>query len=54
MQIKGEPRIALARFGAIGKVVGEHLDPGIVGLALAVVSAHHTRRSEQAMAGSAC
>ena len=30
-------RVAIAGFGAIGKVVAEHLDRGIDGLALAAV-----------------
>src|SRR5881394_751512 len=44
-------RVAIAGFGAIGKVVAEHLDRGIDGLALAAVSARDTARAERAMAG---
>jgi len=44
-------RVAVAGFGAIGKVVAEHLDRGIEGLALAAVSARDVGRAEQAMAG---
>jgi len=47
-------RVAIAGFGAIGKVVAEHLDRGIEGLALAAVSARDTARAEAAMAGFAC
>ena len=50
-------RIAVAGFGAIGKVVAEHIDPklhgGIDGLELAAVSARDTARAERAMAGFA-
>src|SRR5437762_13815340 len=46
-------RVAIAGFGAIGKVVAEHLDRGIDGLALAAVSARDTARAERAMAGFA-
>jgi aspartate dehydrogenase len=44
-------RVAIAGFGAIGKVVAEQLDRGIEGLALAAVSARDTKRAEAAMAG---
>jgi aspartate dehydrogenase len=44
-------RVAIAGFGAIGKVVAQHLDRGIDGLALAAVSARDTMRTERAMAG---
>src|SRR5260370_15225965 len=44
-------RVAIAGFGAIGRVVAEHLDRGIDGLALAAVSARDTARAERAMAG---
>jgi aspartate dehydrogenase len=47
-------RVAIAGFGAIGKVVAEHLDRGIDGLALAAVSARDVARAEAAMAGFAC
>src|SRR3954468_25070890 len=43
-------RVAIAGFGAIGKVVAGHLDHGIEGLALAAVSARDTARAEAAMA----
>src|SRR5438874_6576322 len=46
-------RVAIAGFGAIGKVVAEHLDRGIDGLSLAAVSARATKRAEAAMAGFA-
>ena len=44
-------RVAVAGFGATGKVVAEHLDRGIDGLALAAVSARDTARAERTMAG---
>ena len=44
-------RVAIAGFGAIGRVVAEHLDRGVGGLALAAVSARDTVRAEAAMAG---
>ena len=47
-------RVAIAGFGAIGKVVAEHLDRGIDGLALAAVSARDVVRAETAMDGFAC
>lgn len=47
-------RVAIAGFGAIGKVVAEHLDRGIEGMELAAVSARDTPRAEAAMAGFAC
>jgi aspartate dehydrogenase len=50
-------RVAIAGFGAIGRVVAEHLDGklhgGIDGLQLAAVSARDTARAERAMAGFA-
>src|ERR1700687_2562640 len=46
-------RVAIAGFGAIGRVVAEALDRGIDGLALAAVSARDTARAERAMAGFA-
>jgi len=44
-------RVAIAGFGAIGKVVATHLDRGIDGLALAAVSARDQARAGQAVAG---
>src|SRR5947209_4724487 len=44
-------RVAIAGFGAIGRVVAEHLDRGMDGLSLAAVSARDTARAEAAMAG---
>jgi aspartate dehydrogenase len=44
-------RVAIAGFGAIGKVVAERLDRGIEGLTLAAVSARDTARAAAAMAG---
>ena len=46
-------RVAIAGFGAIGRVVAEALDRGIDGLALAAVSARDVARAERAMAGFA-
>jgi aspartate dehydrogenase len=47
-------RVAIAGFGAIGKVVAARLDRGeIAGLALAAVSARDIARAERAMAGFA-
>ena len=46
-------RVAIAGFGAIGKVVAEHLDRGIDGLALVAVAARDTARAAAAMAGFA-
>jgi aspartate dehydrogenase len=46
-------RVAIGGFGAIGKVVAQHLDRGIDGLALAAVSARDRTRAEKAMAGFA-
>jgi len=46
-------RVAIAGFGAIGRVVAEALDRGIDGLALTAVSARDTARAERAMAGFA-
>jgi len=43
-------RVAIAGFGAIGRVVAEHLDRGIDGLTLAAVSARDRARAERAMA----
>jgi aspartate dehydrogenase len=46
-------RVAIAGFGAIGRVVAQHLDRGIDGLALTAVSARDHSRAEHAMAGFA-
>jgi aspartate dehydrogenase len=46
-------RVAIAGFGAIGKVVAERLDQGLDGLALAAVSARDVARAEQGMSGFA-
>ena len=46
-------RVAIAGFGAIGRVVAQRLDGGIVGLALAAVSARDHSRAEQAIANFA-
>jgi aspartate dehydrogenase len=46
-------RVAIAGFGAIGRVVAERIDRGIDGLALAAVSARDAARAERAMAGFA-
>jgi len=46
-------RVAIVGFGAIGRVVAEHLDRGIGGLVLAAVSARDTARAKTAMAGFA-
>lgn len=46
-------RVAIAGFGAIGKVVAERLDRGMDGLTLAAVSARDVSRAERAMAGFA-
>ncbi len=43
--------VAIAGFGAIGKIVAGRLDRGIEGLALAAVSARNVARAEAAMAG---
>ena len=43
-------RVAIAGFGAIGKVVAEALDRGIDGLQLAAVSARDAPRAERALA----
>ncbi len=48
-----DKRVAIAGFGAIGKVVAGHLDRGIDGAALAAVSARDRARAEEAMAGFA-
>jgi len=45
--------VAIGGFGAIGKVVAEHLDRGIEGLALAAVSARDVVRAQAAVAGFA-
>jgi aspartate dehydrogenase len=45
--------VAVAGFGAIGKVVAERLDRGIDGLILVAVSARNIARAEAAMAGFA-
>src|SRR3981189_3271644 len=42
-------RVAIAGFGAIGKIVAEHVDRGIDGLSLAAVSARDTARAEAVM-----
>jgi aspartate dehydrogenase len=44
-------RVAIGGFGAIGKVVAQHLDRGIEGLVLAAVSARDGARANSAMAG---
>jgi aspartate dehydrogenase len=44
-------RVAIAGFGAIGKVVAQRLDRGIDGLALAAVAARDVPRAKAAMAG---
>jgi len=44
-------RVAIGGFGAIGKVVAQHLDRGIEGLALAAVSARDQARAKATMAG---
>src|SRR4051795_1744276 len=46
-------RVGIAGFGTIGKVVAQHLDRGIDGVALAAVSARDLGRAERAMAGFA-
>jgi aspartate dehydrogenase len=46
-------RVAIAGFGAIGKVVAQRIDRGIDGLQLAAVSARDAARAERAMAGFA-
>ena len=46
-------RVAIAGFGAIGKVVAAALDRGLDGLALTAVSARDLGRAEAAMAGFA-
>src|ERR1051325_1615851 len=46
-------RVAIAGFGAIGKVVAQHLDRGIDGVVLAAVSARDISRAEAAMIGFA-
>jgi aspartate dehydrogenase len=46
-------RVAIAGFGAIGRVVAEQLNRGIDGLTLAAVSARDTARAQTAMAGFA-
>jgi aspartate dehydrogenase len=46
-------RVAIAGFGAIGRVVAEYLDRGIDGLTLAAVSARDIARAQAAMAGFA-
>jgi aspartate dehydrogenase len=44
-------RVAIAGFGAIGKVVAQRLDQGIEGLTLAAVAARDVARAEAAMTG---
>jgi aspartate dehydrogenase len=46
-------RVAIAGFGAIGKVVAEHIDRGLDGIELAAVSARDVPRAERAMTGFA-
>jgi aspartate dehydrogenase len=46
-------RVAIAGFGAVGRVVAQHLDRRIDGLALAAVSARDIGRAEAAVAGFA-
>ena len=46
-------RVAVGGFGAIGKVLAQHLDRGIDGLGLAAVSARDAARAEAAMSGFA-
>ena len=46
-------RVAIAGFGAIGKVVAQRLDQGIEGLTLTAVAARDVARAEAAMAGFA-
>jgi aspartate dehydrogenase len=46
-------RVAIAGFGAIGRVVAEALDRGIDELSLAAVSARDTARAERTIAGFA-
>jgi aspartate dehydrogenase len=46
-------RVAIGGFGAIGRVVAEHLDCGIEGLALAAVSARDLARAEATITGFA-
>ncbi len=45
-----ERGVAIAGFGAIGRVVAQHLDRGIAGLRLAAVAARDAVRAERAMA----
>jgi aspartate dehydrogenase len=45
-----ERRVAIAGFGAIGRVVAQHLDRGIAGLRLGAVAARDEARAERAMA----
>lgn len=42
-------RVAIAGFGAIGKVLAEHIDRGIPGVTLAAVSARDAARAARAM-----
>jgi len=44
-------RVAIAGFGAIGRVVAEHLDRGMDGIELAAISARDAARAKLAMAG---
>src|SRR5690242_11532581 len=46
-------RVAIAGFGAIGRVVAEAVDRGMDGLQLAAVSARDTARAERVVAGFA-
>jgi aspartate dehydrogenase len=45
-----EKRVAIAGFGAIGRVIAQHLDRGIVGLRLAAVAARDAAGAEHRMA----
>jgi aspartate dehydrogenase len=45
-----EQRVAIAGFGAIGRVIAQHLDRGIAGLRLAAVAARDAARAERRMA----
>ena len=44
-------RVAIAGFGAIGKVIAQRLDQGIEGLTLAAIAARDVARAQAAMAG---
>ena len=47
-------RVAIAGFGAIGKVIAQRLDQGIEGLTLAAIAARDVARAQAAMAGFVC